>query len=148
MTVAEELADLLRPAVAAVARNRSRITVGLAVVITLLCGSAVAGAAVDDAAIDRHPFVTQAEVLDGSTFVRTLVRFTTTSAAIVVPELGVAYPRGLRAGDTVAVQYDETDPDHVRVAGRSAVTAAWPLLVVIGLAWLVLYPLSRRLRRR
>lgn len=148
MTVAEELADLLRPAVAAIARARSQLVVGLAVVITVLSGSAVAGAAVDDVAIGRHRIVAQAEVLDGSTFIRTLVRFTTTSAAIVVPELGVSYPRGLHVGDIVAVEYDETDPDHVRLAGRNALTSAWPLLVVVGAAWLALYPLSRRLRRR
>lgn len=146
MTIAEELADLLRPAVAAMARSRAQIVIGTAVVITLLCGSAAAGAAVDDAAIDRHRAVAAAEVLDGSTFVRTLVRFTTTSGAIVVPELGVAYPRGLRAGDSVTVEYDATDPDHVRVADRSAPTRAWPLLAVVVVAWLVLWPLSRRMR--
>lgn len=147
MTLAEELADLFRPAVRLISRTRSRIVIGIAVVITLLCGFAIGGAAVDDAAIARNPVATTADVLDGSTFFRTLVRFTTRSGQIVVPEQGVAYPRSLKAGDRVSVVYDADDPDKVRVADRTAWTSSWPLLIVIVVTWAVLWPVARRIRR-
>ena len=147
MTLAEELADLLRPAVRLISRTRSRIVIGFAVVITLLCGFAIGGAAVDDAAIARDPVVTTAEVLDGSTFFRTLVRFTTQSGQIVVPELGVAYPRSLQPGDRVSVAYQADDPDRVRVADRTALSSAWPLVLVIIVSWAILWPVARRIRR-
>ena len=50
----------------------------------------------------------------------------------MVPERGVQYPRGLEPGDTVAVEYDLSDPEQVRVAGRSAVDGIVPTL--LGLA--------------
>ena len=138
---------MLRPAVRAIVATRSQIVLGLAVVITLLCGFALVGAAVDDRKITANLAVAQAQVLEGSTFARTLVRFTAASGETVVPELGVAYPRGLQPGDTVAVEYDVTHPDRVRVAARSAFTNAWPLLGVMGLTWVLLLPLARHLRR-
>ncbi len=96
--------------------------VGFAVVITLLCGFALAGAAVDDAKITANQAVAEAEVLEGSTIFRTLVRFPLPNGDVAIPELGVAYPRGLTPGNTVPVEYDVTDAVHVRVAGRSALT--------------------------
>ncbi len=146
MTLADELADLLGPAVRAIARTRSRIVIGIAVVITLLCGFAIAGAAVDDEAIARDPVVARAEVLDGSTFFRTLVRFTTDTGQIVVPEAGVAYPRGLEPGDSVMVVYSASEPDKVRVATRTALGSSWPLGLAIVVTWIVLWPLARRIR--
>ena len=117
----DELASLLRPVRVALARRAAEIVLGLAVLITVLAGFAVAGAAVDDRAIAANPATAQAEVLEGSNFVRTLVRFTVANGEVWVPERGVFYPRGLQPGDTVAVEYDVTDPDLVRVAGRGAV---------------------------
>ena len=146
MTLAEEIADLLRPAGRAIARARARIVVGVGVVITLLCAFAVLGAAVDDLAIGRHLGVAQADVLDGSTFFRTLVRFTDSSGAVVVPANGVAYPRGIAPGATVTVEYDLSDPDRVRISGRNAWSGAWPFLAVIVVTWAALVPLARRMR--
>lgn len=144
----DELADLLGPAVRAIVRTRAQIVLGVAVAITLLCAFALAGAAIDDRRISEHPGVAQAEVLDGSTVLRTLVRFTVAGGELVVPELGVAYPRGLAPGTTVTVEYDVTDPDFVRVAGRTAFGSAAPLLAAVAVTWAGLWPLSRRLRRR
>jgi len=146
--VTDELNDLVGPAVRAMSRTRAKIVLGIAVVITLLCGFALAGAAVDDGRITANRAVAQAEVLDGSTFFRTLVRFTLPDGDVVVPELGVAYPRGLTPGTSVAVEYDATDPDRARVAGRSVATAAAPLVVVIVVTWAAALPLARRMRRR
>ena len=66
--------------------------------ITVLAGFAVAGAAVDDRAIAANPAIAQAEVLEGSNFARTLVRFTVANGEVWVPERGVFYPRGPAAG--------------------------------------------------
>ena len=57
----------------------------------------------------RTEAVAEAEVLEGSTIFRTLVRFTAAQRRRGVPELGVPYPRGLTPGTTVPVEYDVTD---------------------------------------
>lgn len=144
----DELAVLVRPVVLAVTGRLPEIVAGVAVLVTLLAGLSLAGAALDDRAITANPAVAQAEVLEGSTFARTLVRFTVANGEAVVPERGVFYPRGLQPGVTVAVEYDVTDPDLVRVAGRSAVDGVVPLLLGVLAVWVVLGPLALWLRRR
>lgn len=146
--VVDELADLLRP-VSRLLRTRSaELVVGIALLVTALAVFAVAGAALGDRAITANRAVAQAEVLDGSTFFRTLVRFTTANGETAVPADGVAYPRGLEVGQSVPVEYELSEPDHVRVAGRSAFDQAGTLgLVVLG-TWLVLGPLAVWFRRR
>jgi hypothetical protein len=145
---ADELADLLRPAVRVTRRRLPEVVVGVAVLVTVLAVLALVGAAVDDRSIARNPAVAQAEVLEGSSFSRTLVRFTVANGEAVVPALGVYYPRGLEVGQTVAVEYDVTDPDHVRVAGRSALDGVLPLSLIVVGGWAVLGPLAVWLRRR
>jgi hypothetical protein len=145
---ADELASLVRPLVRAVAGRLPEIVAGIAVLTTVLAVLAVAGAAVDDRAIAANPAVAEAEVLDGSTFARTLVRFTVANGEAVVPELGVFYPRGLQVGESVAVEYDVTDPELVRVAGRSALDGVLPMLLGVAVVWAVLTPLAHWLRRR
>ena len=146
--VIDEVRDLVGPAARAISRTRAQIVVGFAVVVTLLCAFALAGAAVDDAKINANQAVAEAEVLEGSTIFRTLVRFTLPNGDVAIPELGVSYPRGLTPGTTVPVEYDVTDALHVRVAGRTALTAAAPLLAVIVVTWLIALPVARRMRRR
>jgi hypothetical protein len=145
--VIDEVRDLVCPAVRAISRTRAQIVVGVAVVITLLCGFALAGAAVDDAKISANQAVAQAEVLEGSTFFRTLVRFPLPNGDVAIPELGVAYPRGLAPGTSVPVEYDVTDATYVRVAGRTALAESAPLLAVIVVTWLIALPLARRMKR-
>ncbi|MGI5125879.1 DUF3592 domain-containing protein [Pseudonocardia sp. CA-107938] len=146
--VADELADLLNP-VANLLRTRcAEFVAGLAVLVTALAVFAVAGAIVDDRAIDANRAVAEAQVLDGSTFTRTLVRFSTARGETVVPENGVAYPRGLQAGDSVPVEYSSSDPQRVRVAGRTALGQSGPLAIGVLVTWLVLGPLAFWLRRR
>lgn len=145
---ADELAVLLRPLRRALGSRLPEIVGGLAVLLTVLAALAVGGAALHDRAIAANPAVAQAEVLDGSTFVRTLVRFTTATGEVVVPRKGVFYPRGVSAGDTVPVEYDVTEPELVRVAGSNAFTASGPLLLGVLGAWVVLGPLAVWLRRR
>lgn len=124
------------------------IVLGLAGVLTVLALLALAGALLDDWAIERDPVVTTAEVLDGSSFSRTLIRFATPEGRLVVPERGVYYPRELEPRSSVLVEYSASDPELVRVAGRSAVVGLAPLAVGVAGVWLVLGGLGTWLLRR
>jgi hypothetical protein len=144
----DELASLLRPLGRFVVRRLPEIVAGVAVLATVLGVLAVTGAALDDRAIAANPAVAQAEVLEGSSFARPLVRFTVANGEAVVPERGIFYPWGLQVGESVAVEYDVTNPELVRVAGRSALNSALPLVLEVVVVWTVLGPLSLWLRRR
>ena len=142
-----ELVETVAPALAAVRRHAAEIVVGIAVVLTALAAFALAGAAVDDAAINAERGTATAEVLDSS-LSRTLIRFPIANGQAVVPERGVQYPRGLVTGETVVVEYALSDPEQVRVAGRSVVDGIVPMLLGVTAAWAVLGPLALWLRRR
>lgn len=144
----DELADLVRPAIRAVSRSAPRIVQGVALVLTFMALFALIGAGLDDRTISANQAVAQAQVLDGSTFFRTLVQFTAADGQAHTPELGVFYPRGLEPGTTVAVEYDVTNPDLVRVAGRTFLSGVLPLGVGIVVAWAIAVPYSMWLRRR
>lgn len=144
----DELAAEVRPALRVLRRRLPEIVVGVAVLLTVLGGLALVGAALDDAAIARNRAVATAEVLDGSSYARTLVRFTVANGQTLVPGDGVAYPRGLVPGQTVAVEYDVTDPDLVRVAGRSALGGVLPMVAGLAGMWVVLGGVAHLIRRR
>lgn len=144
----DELASEVRPALRVLRRRLPEIVVGIAVLLTVLGGLALVGAALDDAAIGRNRAVATAEVLDGSSYARTLVRFTAANGQTLVPGNGVAYPRDLVPGETVAVEYDVTEPELVRVAGRSAIDGVAPMLLIVAGVWVVLGPLAYLLLRR
>jgi hypothetical protein len=144
----DELADLVRPAIRAVSRSAPRIVQGVALVLTFMALFALIGAGLDDRTISANQAVAQAQVLDGSTFFRTLVQFTAADGQAHTPELGVFYPRGLEPGTTVAVEYDVTNPDLVRVAGRTFLSGVLPLGVGIVVVWAIAVPYSMWLRRR
>ncbi len=144
----DELASLVRPLGRFMTTKASEIVTGIAVLATVLGLLALAGAAVDDRSISANPGYAQAEVLDGSTFARTVVRFTVASGETVAPEHGVFYPSGLTVGESVAVEYDLANPELVRVAGRSALDGVLPLLLGVVVVWALLGPLALWLRRR
>jgi hypothetical protein len=165
---ATELGDLVRPAARAVARRAPELVAGLAVLVTVLAALAFAGAVVNDRTIAANSALAEAEVLEGSSFSRTLVRFTACrpdasgsapaaagapsdcdgSGEAVVPERGVFYPGGLEPGETVTVEYAVGNPELVRVAGRTAVAGLVPLLLGVLAAWVALGPLAAWLYRR
>jgi hypothetical protein len=146
--VADEFASIVGPVWAFLRRRSAEVVAAIAVVITALAIFTVAGAAVDDHAIDRNKAVAEATVLDGSSFARTLVQFTAANGDSIVPAGGVAYPRGLEVGQKVPVEYDVTHPDSVRVAGRGAIGQSGPLALFVLATWVVLGPLAYWLRRR
>jgi hypothetical protein len=142
-----ELVETVAPALRVVRRRAPEIVVGIAVLVTALAALALTGAALDDAVIDADRGVATAEVLD-STFSRTLIRFPQADGQAVVPERGVQYPRGLTTGDTVTIEYALSDPEQVRVAGRTVVDGIVPMLLGVAGVWAVLGPLAVWLRRR
>lgn len=130
-----------------VLRTLPQVLVGFAVLVTALCAVAFAGSLADDLAIDRDRGTATAEVLDAG-FGRTLVRFPVADGQLEVPERGVYYPRGLQTGATVEVEYARSEPDLVRVAGRTA-WAGLPLLLAFAAGgWLVFGGASALVRRR
>lgn len=144
----DELVALVRPVVMPIVRRMPTVIFVLCALLTTICMATLLGAVRDDIAISRHPAVTTAEVLPGSGFSRTLIRFTTSDGTLLVPEKGVYYPHGLREGQFVLVQYDVTHPDRVRVLGRNASIGFLPVGLMLLGAWAVLLPLGWWLRRR
>lgn len=130
----------------AAGRKVPEIVAGIAVVVTLLALLALAGAVMNDVRITSHRATTAATVLDGSTYWRTIVRFTDDDGQLRSPS--VLYPSGLSAGENIYVEYDATRPDRVRVAGRNALDGVLPTAAGLVVLWAVFGPLVVRLRRR
>jgi hypothetical protein len=119
-----------------------------AALLTGLITLALAGAALDDAAIDARTGHATARVL-AVTSIRTLVQFTTPDGKIYGPDAGLAYPSGLQVGQLVRVEYDSSDPTgHLRVAGRTWVQGVAPALIILMVLWVLVAPASWWLRRR
>lgn len=129
-----------------VGRRVPEIVAGLAVVLSLLTVLALAGAVMNDVRIAGHRATTAATVLDGSDYWRTIVQFTDDEGQLRTP--GVLYPSGLSAGENIYVEYDASQPDRVRVAGRSAVDGILPTAIGLVVIWAVFGPLVVWLRRR
>ncbi|MCW2632511.1 MAG: hypothetical protein JWR88_1473 [Pseudonocardia sp.] len=144
----DELAALVLPVVMPVVRRLPWVVIGIATMASVLGALVLVGAARDDALISEHSAITTAEVLEGSGFSRTLVRFTTQDGQAVVPEFGVFYPGGLQPGSFVRVEYDTTDSDRVRVFGRTASLGVLPILFGATVVWVLALPLAWWLRRR
>ncbi|TDQ46661.1 uncharacterized protein DUF3592 [Actinomycetospora succinea] len=143
-----EALDLIRPA----GRRAPEIVVVAGVVVSVLLGLVLVGAARNDAHIDAAQGAAVAEVLEGGSRPHVYVRFTTVEGAVLTPEKGVFYPRGLEPGQLVEVEYDRTDPELVRVAGRTWTEGLVPVLLGLLALWAVVGPsawlLARARRRR
>lgn len=130
----------------ATGRRMPEIVAGIAVVLAVLTVLALAGAVMNDVRISAHRATTAATVLDGSTYVRTIVQFTDDEGQLRTPS--VLYPVGLSAGESIYVEYDATEPDRVRVAGRSWVDGILPTAGGLAVLAAVFGPLVLWLRRR
>ena len=117
---------------------------GLITVLGLLL---VVAAWVEDGKIDSHTGHADAKVVS-VTYQRTLVRYQTPDGAEHIPSVGVLYPEALEEGQVVRVEYDQRDPDLVRVAGRGASLTFLPVGTTVLASWAVLVPLVWWLRRR
>lgn len=146
--VLRAVADLVRPA----ARKAPEIVVAVGLVISVLLGLVLVAAARNDAHIDASISGAVGEVLEGGSGPHVYVRFTTGEGAVLTPEDGVFYPRGLEPGQLVRVEYDRTDPELVRVAGRTWTEGLVPVALGLLVLWAVVGPgawaLGRARRRR
>lgn len=115
--------------------------------VTVLCVLVFAGIWWNDWSIQSNTGRSTAEVLSVS-FDRTVVRYTAADGSVRTPTSGVLFPSGLEQGQLVRVEYDLTDPDLVRVAGRDKRIALLPLAEVVVATWLVLAPGLWWTRRR
>jgi hypothetical protein len=139
--------DIVRPA----GRRAPEIVVVVGLVVSVLLALVLVGAARNDAHIDAATGRAVGEVLEGGSRPHVYVRFTTDEGAVLTPEKGVFYPRGLEPGQLVRVEYDRTDPELVRVAGRSWTEGLAPVALGLLALWAVLGPtawLLARARRR
>lgn len=100
----------------------------------------------DDSQIDSHRGDAVADVLSVS-FNRTAVRFVTPKGSVIIPSTGVLYPSGLAAGERVRVEYDTTNPELVRVAGRDFTLSFLPVGSSLVFCWLIVVPVVWLLRR-
>jgi hypothetical protein len=139
---------LVRPA----ARRAPEIVVAVGLVVSVLLGLVLVAAARNDAHIDASIGRAVGEVLEGGSGPHVYVRFTTGEGAVLTPEKGVFYPRGLEPGQLVRVEYDRTDPELVRVAGRTWTEGLVPVALGVIALWAVVAPgawlLARSRRRR
>lgn len=119
----------------------------VASVITLLSGTLVLGAWRNDHAISTNLGREVAEVEQVS-FNRVIIQFETPDGIVHSPENGVLYPGGLNTGELIHVEYDRTDPDLVRVAGRNWTQTLLPLSGIVAVTWLVAGPVLWWLRSR
>ncbi len=115
--------------------------------VTLLGLVLVVAAWTEDSKIDQHTGRADAKVISVS-FQRTLVSFQTPDGAEHIPSVGVLYPEALEEGQFVQVEYDQTDPELVRVAGRGASLTVLPVGTTVLFSWLVLAPSIWWVRRR
>ncbi len=101
----------------------------------------------EDAKIDRHTGYTSAKVVS-VTFQRTLVKFQTPDGAEHIPSVGVLYPEQLEEGQVVSVEYDQTNPELVRVAGRGVGITLLPVGSTVLITWFIVIPVVWWLRHR
>jgi hypothetical protein len=102
---------------------------------------------IEDSRIDRHTGTTTAKVVS-VTFQRTLVRFQTPDGAEHIPTVGVLYPESLQEGQVVLVEYDQTNPDLVRVAGRGVYITLLPVGTTVLATWVIIVPVLWWVRSR
>lgn len=117
--------------------RRIRIAVlALAALLTLQSVLLLAGAWRNDKKIERDMGVALAEVLSAGPR-RSTIEFVTPERVTYRPELGVLYPSELSDGMRIYVEYDNADPDLVRVQGRNASLAIIPAGSIVVAVWLV-----------
>jgi hypothetical protein len=114
--------------------------------ITFMCAMVLIGAWRDDLAIAARTGRATAEVVSVDPS-RTIIRFTTPDGAVQSPPNGVLYPRDLEPGQLVRIEYDASNPDLARVAGRDVSLGFLPAGLTALASWLVFAPAGLWLRR-
>jgi hypothetical protein len=116
-----------------------RVRIGIVIaacLVTLQSVLLVLGAWRNDRQIERHMGVAEANVLSAGPR-RSTIEFVTPDRVTYRPELGVLYPSELDEGMRIYVEYDENNPDLVRVQDRNALLAIIPAGSIAAVGWLV-----------
>ncbi|MFD9894192.1 DUF3592 domain-containing protein [Amycolatopsis sp. NPDC059027] len=123
------------------------VTLGVASLLTVMCVALLFAAIRNDNAISGQLGTANAQV-ESVAFDRTIIQFATPDGIVHSPSNGVLYPGGLVAGQLVRIEYDMSDPELARVAGRSATETLLPLGLTVLVTWLVATPLLWWIRRQ
>ncbi|MEE4024087.1 DUF3592 domain-containing protein [Gordonia sp. PKS22-38] len=137
-----------------VLRRTQYVLVLLGMVISTMALVLVAGCHRNDAQIDRNMATVMADVVSADRL-HAAVNFQTPDGDFHSPRLGLLYPTELTQGQRISVEYDATNPDLARPAGRSWTLAIIPALSIIVVGWLIvgavmvlLAEINRRLNAR
>lgn len=98
-------------------RRAQQFVIALTVFGALACVGMIVTAAIDDYQISRDQATATADVLDVGKL-RTTVRFHDNQGNYHQPDKGLKYPSGLVEGQKVRVEYQQSNPKNVKVAGR------------------------------
>lgn len=109
------------------------VAIGVAVFSVLTAALILVACFVDDQRIDQNMGSSTATVNE-VTDRRAAVEFDAGSGMHVRPVTGVFYPVGLVEGQRVQVEFRRTNPDLVRVSGRSWTAAVLPALSIPAVA--------------
>lgn len=129
-----------------VKRRAAQAVLALGVLLTAMGLSIVVACFINDRTIEEAKGHAVAEVVDTS-FTRTVVRFSTPDGRVYIPQNGVLYPADLQKGQFVRVEYDNRNPDLVRVAGRTMVLSLLPVATSLVGVWAIVLPARWALRR-
>lgn len=127
----------------------------IGVIVTVMMLTVVAGCYRDDREIEKNLGVTTALVVNARSY-KAAVEYSTADGVFYSPRFGILYPTNLTAGQRITVEYNKSDPEMVRVAGRNAKIAIVPALSVIAVTWAMVIAIMlgcaelrfRALRRR
>lgn len=117
-------------------RRTQYVLVLLGMVVTTMALVLVAGCHRNDAQIDENMATVMADVVSADRL-HAAVNFQTPDGDFHSPRLGLLYPTELTQGQRISVEYDVTNPDLARPAGRSWTLAIVPALSIIVVGWLI-----------
>ncbi|MXP20310.1 hypothetical protein GIY30_02910 [Gordonia sp. HNM0687] len=118
-------------------RRTQYVLVLLGVVVSTMALVLVAGCQRNDAQIDENMATVMADVVSADRL-HAAVNFQTPDGNFHSPRLGLLYPTELTQGQRISVEYDATNPDLARPAGRNWTLAIIPALSIIVLSWLII----------
>ena len=116
-------------------RRAQQFVIALTVFGALACVGMIVTAAIDDYQISRDQATATADVLDVGKL-RTTVRFHDNKGNYHQPDKGLKHPSGLVEGQKVRVEYQQSNPKNVKVAGRGWTLSFRPALSSLALVLL------------
>lgn len=133
------------------ARRCRQVVALIALLMTLVCATLVAGPVYNDIKLHKDKETAIATV-NHVGLLRTAISFRDSSGEFHSPNTGVLYPGGLHDGQKVWVEYSRSHPDIVRVQGRtwtlSLLPAVSTFIVTVALSMGAIALINRRAERK